>query len=99
MWNCDWFLTHSIWIRIQSQFHIYLAIGQTTFTYCSSFGNVLAFLGTMLLCHRFLIAWPSSPMVSHAYWNAVCIEFKSSIAQILRLDRIGSDCSNRVTHI
>ena len=55
-------------------------LGQTTFTYCSSFGNVLAFLGTMLLmylCHKPSIAWSSSLMVIHR----MCVEFEACIAQ------------------
>jgi len=67
-------------------------LGQTTFTYCSSFGNVLAFLGTMLLmylCHKPSIAWPSSLMVIHAYQNVVCVS--SSNPALRKIFGIGLD--------
>jgi len=73
-----------------------LTIKATTFTYCSSFGNVLAFLGTMLLmylCHKPSIAWSSSLMVIHR----MCVEFEACVAQNF-WDWIGLDCSSRIIH-
>ena len=70
----------------------HLLLGQTTITCCSSFGNVPAFLGTMLLmylCHKPSIAWPSSLMVIHAYQNVICVS--SSNPAVRKIFGIGLD--------